>query len=159
VFLALLALFFLSKTAPLPGGASLAGLELKTLGGAETVDLGKCPTPKCLTVYVSPWCGVCRRSTAFINELRKYLAANNVTTRVIVGRGRPENIESYAPEFGPGTLVDAAGAFPLQGGVPNFIISNAEGRVLKSQPGVPGIYSPPFPEDLMRQMGEFLGLP
>ena len=158
-FAVLMGLFLLSRIPPENAPATtLAGVELKTLDGSKSVELGACPTPKCLTVYVAPWCGICRRSTPFINALRDYLSRHNVETRIIVGRDRPAEVAGYAPDFGPDTLVDAEGRYPLQGGVPNFTVTTPSGEVLKVTPGVPGLYEAPFPDDLMRKMGEYLGL-
>ncbi len=159
IFAALLALVFFSRNAPDTASAgSLAGIELKTLDGASSVDLGKCATSKCLTVYVSPWCGICRRSTGFIKELKVYLARHDIETRIIVGRGEKGRVMNYAPDFGAGTLIDVSGRYPLQGGVPNFAVSTPSGEVIKIQAGVPGLYDPPVPESILSQMGQYLGL-
>ncbi|MFH2202236.1 MAG: hypothetical protein ABIJ96_03895 [Elusimicrobiota bacterium] len=158
-FAALLGLTYLSKSVPNQRAAlSLAGHELRTLDGARTVDLGQCRTPRCVTIYVAPWCGICQRSTAFLNAVHKYLEARNIDTRIVVGRGNLENVKRYAPDFGPDALIDAEGKVPLQGGVPNFIVSTPTGEIIKTQAGVPGLYEPPFSESLMRQMSDFLGL-
>jgi hypothetical protein len=161
VFSILLVLFAISRLTPqgpLPPSADLTGLKLATLGGKSSVDLGQCKTEKCLTVYVSPWCGICRRSTPFIKELKNYLIRKNIDTRIIVGRGQADRVLEYAEVFGPEVLVDVSGAYPLQGGVPNFAVSNPKGEVVKVVPGVPGIWKPPFPEALMLKMADYLEL-
>jgi hypothetical protein len=132
-------------------------LKLAAVGGGETA-LKSCPTARCLNVYMSPWCGVCRASTDLIKELRPWLAERGVATRVIIGRDRPDAVTDYAKVFGPETLVDAEGRFPLQGGVPQFVISDGEGRILRSQPGVLRIVRPPIPESELDALARALDL-
>ena len=153
---AILALARLVPEPPLPRVA-VGEVMLATVDG-KMEDAAKCSVEKCLTVYVSPWCRVCQASTAYINELRSYLAARGIDTRIIVGRGKPGNVRAYAPAFGPKTLLDAAGKFPIQGGVPNFIVTNRSGEVLKSIPGVPAIYRPPIPKKALEEISRYLGL-
>ena len=123
-----------------------------------TQDWSACPAAKCLTVYVAPWCGVCRASTAFINAVTGFLSARGVPARVVVGKDSPEAVAAYASDFGPGTLLDPEGRVPLAGGVPQFIVTSSDGRVLKRQPGVPGIIPAPVPEDEVRRLASYLGL-
>lgn len=120
--------------------------------------LKSCPTEKCLTIYMSPWCGVCRASTDLIKELRPWLAERGVASRVIIGRDRKDAVEDYAREFGPDTLIDADGMVPLKGGVPQFLVSDGEGRILKAQPGVLRIVRPPIPEGELAALSRALGL-
>ena len=157
-FAGLLALALISRRAGPPSAGSFGGVELASLSGAAARRLDACPTPKCLTVYVAPWCGVCRSSTGMLAAFRDYLRARGVETRLVVGRGEPEAVRKYAEEFGPDTLLDPEGRVPLSGGVPNFIASSADGTILKRMPGVPGIYEPPYPEGLFREFAEHLGL-
>ncbi|MBI2363077.1 MAG: hypothetical protein HYV15_06815 [Elusimicrobia bacterium] len=137
----------------LPGGPLLLAAAS---GGTQ--DWASCAAAKCLTVYVAPWCGVCRASTAFINAVVEFLNKNGVPARVVVGKDSPEAVAAYAADFGPGTLLDPEGRVPLAGGVPQFIVTSEGGRVLKRQPGVPGIVSPPIPEDEVRRLASYLGL-
>ncbi len=157
--LALLALFTLARVLPEPPvpRRMVGEVRLPTVDGG-TQDAAECGAQKCLTVYVSPWCRVCKASTAFINELRVYLAARGVETRIIVGRGKPDKVKAYAPDFGPDTMLDAAGKFPIRGGVPNFSVTTRSGEVIKVIPGVPAIYRPPIPEGALEEMGRYLGL-
>ena len=136
----------------------LAGVSLPALGGVDRKDMGACSTHRCLNVYVSPWCGVCRASTGLVKDLRGYLSEKGVETRVIVGRDSPGEVEGYAQEFGPGTFLDPGGRFPLRGGVPNFIVSDAEGRILRSVPGVPRVYHSPVSPEILQSFAESLEL-
>lgn len=160
ILLALAAIFALARLVPEPPAPRLKSGEvmLATLDGRGTQDPAKCAAERCLTVYVSPWCSVCQASTAYINELRSYLAKRGVETKIIVGRGKPDKVKAYAPAFGPDTLLDAAGDFPLRGGVPNFTVTTRSGEVLKVIPGVPAIYRPPIPEGALEEMSRYLGL-
>lgn len=145
----------------LSGRASEAlpeGPLLLAAASGGTQDWAACAAQKCLTVYVAPWCGVCRASTDFINAVTAFLNKNGVPARVVVGKDSPAAVAAYAADFGPGTLLDPEGRVPLAGGVPQFIVTSADGRVLKRQPGVPGIVAPPIPEEDVRRLANYLGL-
>ncbi len=147
VILPLLVLFASSCAPP----ESLPDLRLPTLVGNTGASLAACPTPKCLTVYVAPWCGYCRRATPLILQLRRHLSLNNVATRVIVGMDQARAVEDYARDFGPDTLLDIEGAM-RPGGVPHFYVSDAQGAVLKAVPGLPRV-------DDIEGLASYLGLP
>ena len=49
--------------------------RLPRLSGESGASLADCPTPRCLTVYVAPWCHYCRAATPLLIELRAYLQA------------------------------------------------------------------------------------
>lgn len=132
-------------------------LLLASIGG-PSVNWSACEAEKCLTVYVAPWCGVCRASTGFINAFVGAMERSGVPSRVVVGRGNVDEVADYAKAFGPRALLDAGGKLPLTGGVPQFIVTSRDGRVLKRQPGVPRIIEPPVPEEDIRAVAEHLGL-
>ena len=123
-----------------------------------TVKLDSCPTPKCLIIYVAPGCKICRVSTAFLSAFDKYLLSRDVEARVVVGRGSAKAVEEYARAFGPDTLLDLRVKVPLRGGVPNFIVSDSSGAVLRTLPGVPEIYTPPFERRIFEELADYLGL-
>jgi len=138
---------------------SFVGVSLASVGTPDKkFSLQSCATEKCLTVYLSPWCGVCRASTDLIKALRPWLAERGVASRVVIGRDRPDAVEEYAKVFGPDTLIDAAGVVPLRGGVPQFLISDGAGNILKAQPGVLRIVRPPIPEAELAALSQALGL-
>lgn len=141
------------------GGERLSGepVVLAAVSG-ERVTWSSCPAAKCLTVYVAPWCGVCRASTGFIKAFVAAMESGGVPSRVVVGRGAPDEVADYAGEFGPRALLDVGGRVPLTGGVPQFIVTASDGRVLKRQPGVPRIIDPPVPPEDIRALAEHLGL-
>jgi hypothetical protein len=118
------------------GGKTLPDVRLKTLGGATGPSLASCPAAKCLTVLVAPWCGVCHQVAGDVVNLRRYLDAKGVPTRVVVGLASLEEIKGFAETFGPDALLDPDGAFRARG-VPLFVVTGPDGRVLKTVPGFP----------------------
>lgn len=120
------------------GGAqkTLPDVRLKTLGGATGPSLASCPAAKCLTVLVAPWCGVCHAVAGDVVNLRRHLDARGVPVRVVVGLASLEEIKPFAERFGPDALVDPDGAFRARG-VPLFVTTGSDGRVLKTVPGFP----------------------
>lgn len=103
---------------------------------AAAVAAAPKPNGKCLTVYVAPWCPHCREATSTIVELRAWLAARGVRTRVIVGKDSAEAVEDYARAFGDGAETDPEGAQLPAAGVPNFQVTAANGSVLAEMAGV-----------------------
>lgn len=157
-FVLIAGLFVLARRARRDGGGSQPPLSLKKVGGGGEVTLSTCPTAKCLTVVVAPWCGICRSSTGFISAFAAYLKGRGTETRIVVSQGAPEDVEAYAKEFGPDTLLDPPGRVDAPGGVPQFVVSDGAGRILRRMPGVPGLYSPPYKEDVIREFASMLDL-
>lgn len=118
------------------GEKTLPDVRLKTLGGAVGPSLATCPAAKCLTVLVAPWCGVCHAVAGDVVKLRRFLDAQGVPVRIVVGLASLEEIEPFARQFGPDSLVDPDGAFRARG-VPLFVTTGSDGRVLKAVPGFP----------------------
>ena len=135
--LVLLAAAGCTGSGPGPGGQSaLPDVRLKTLGGATAESLAGCPTDKCLTVLVAPWCGVCHQVTPDIVRLRRHLDEKGVTSRVVVGMASLDEITPFAARYGPDALLDPDGAFKARG-VPLFVTTARGGKVLKTVPGFP----------------------
>ncbi len=162
-FVVLVGLYIVSR--PVEGGfvpaarASFGDVALPSVSMPEKkVSLKSCPTEKCLSIYMAPWCGVCRASTDLVKELQPWLAERGVASRVIIGKDRPDEIEKYARVFGPDTLVDMDGTVPIKGGVPQFLVSDGQGNILKAQPGVLRIVRPPIPEAELEALSKALGL-
>ena len=118
------------------GRDTLPEVSLPSLGSGAKTSLTSCPTAKCLTVYVAPWCPYCRAATPMIVALKEYLKDRGVTTRVVVGMSGPSEVAAYAKVFGAETLLDPRGAFPVSG-VPHFVVSDARGAVLREVAGYP----------------------
>src|SRR5262245_832707 len=112
-----------------PMGQTMPDLKLPELSGKRAPSLASCSRPKCLTVYVAPWCGYGRHYTPHIIALRKFLDGKGIPSRVIVGSDSPAAVREYAKTFGEDALLDPAGEMN-PGGVPHFYVSDAGGRVL-----------------------------
>ena len=158
VFVVLGALFVAARLARREPGGAMAGITLAKVGGGGTVALDSCPTDKCVTVVVAPWCGVCRASTGLINALAEYFKGRGTHMRVVVSQGPASEVEAYAKEFGPEALLDPEGRVPAPGGVPSFVLTDKTGKVLRRMPGVPGVYQPPYKQEVMRDLEFALGL-
>jgi thiol-disulfide isomerase/thioredoxin len=148
------ALFALLLAAACGGSPSarLPDVKLPTLGGAPGPSLASCPTEKCLTAVVAPWCGVCHRVTPAVILLRRYLHTAGVSTRVVVGLDELPRLKEFAALYGPDALLDEGGAVPARG-VPLFLVTDREGRVLKRVDG--------FPQGAANaaELASFFGLP
>ena len=118
------------------GGPQLPDVRLSTLGGPLGPSLAKCPTDKCLTVVVAPWCSVCHQVTPDIVRLRRFLSAAGVSSRVVVGLADLSQIKEFAALYGSDALLDPDGAMQARG-VPLFLVTNREGKVIKRLEGFP----------------------
>ncbi len=98
---------------------------------------GKCPEAKCLTIYVAPWCPYCTKAKPLIEKLTKELRSDGVEVAVIVGHDTPEAVEDYAKKYSFPVLLDADKSFYNQKklGVPFFISSNNEGKIIQELTG------------------------
>ncbi|MBI4386991.1 MAG: redoxin family protein [Elusimicrobia bacterium] len=137
--------------------SSFPDVKLPTIEESQAVSLGHCPTPKCLTVYIAPWCGYCRASSELLRALRVFLTAKNVTMRIVVGMDQSASVVDYAREFGADTFLDPSGDFKVNG-VPHFIVSDASGRILKDSAGAP-LVPPPWSDAILAQVASLYGLP
>ena len=127
-------------------------LSLPTLAGTARTSLSSCPTRKCLTVYVAPWCPTCRAASPLIKSLRDYLFKKHIDTRIVVGMDQPSEIRKYAEKYGPQTLLDPSGDLRVDG-VPHFTVSNARGDILADVSGIPaGVRN-------VQDLASFYGLP
>jgi thiol-disulfide isomerase/thioredoxin len=124
-----------------PGTEMLPEISLTASNSNEAVPLASCPTAKCLTVYVAPWCPHCRNAGANILSLRDYLKAQGIETRIVVGDDAEDEVDRYASSFGNGTLVDPAKTFKFSGGVPHLFVTEDGGRILKQ---LAGFYEEPM---------------
>ena len=117
-------------------------MRLPTLGGPLGPSLAACATEKCLTVIVAPWCGVCHQVTPDIVRLRRFLDKSGVSSRVVVGLDELGPIKEFAALYGSDALLDDQGAVKARG-VPQFIVTNRAGDVIKRVGGFPrGASSP-----------------
>jgi thiol-disulfide isomerase/thioredoxin len=136
------------------GGSStyaqnLPDARLPTLAGIPGPSLAACPTDKCLTILVAPWCSVCHRAAPSIVTLRRFLDKSGVASRVVVGSSDDlPAIKKFAAEFGSDSLLDDGGALRSRG-VPCFLVTDRRGKVLKTVNGFPNV---PGPEELARYL-------
>ncbi|MBI5246286.1 MAG: hypothetical protein HY923_03830 [Elusimicrobia bacterium] len=114
----------------------LPDVRLPTLGGPLGPSLATCATAKCLTVIVAPWCSVCHQVTPDIVRLRRFLDKTGVSSRVVVGLAEIEPIKEFAALYGSDALLDDQGAIKARG-VPQFIVTNRAGDVIKRVGGFP----------------------
>ena len=123
--------------------------RLQTLAGVPGPALSSCPTQKCLTVLVAPWCGVCHAVAPDIVKFRRWLDSQGVASRVVVGASDDlKQIREFASEFGSDAMLDPDGNLRAKS-VPYFVVSDREGRVLKTMNGFPRSGGP---EDLARYL-------
>lgn len=115
----------------------LPDIRLSTLGGPLGGSLASCPTDKCLTVLVAPWCGVCRAEAPNIKQFRRYLDQAGISSRVIIGLSDDRKaIRQFAALFGPDALLDDEGKIGSRA-TPLFLVTDRQGRVLKTVGGFP----------------------
>ena len=129
--------------------SKLPDIRLPTVSARQGESLASCPTPRCLTVYLAPWCGYCRQATPMLVEMKKLLAGNTAR-RIIVGMDDPSPVGEYAQIFGGDTLMDPAGGLRTSG-VPHFWITNGEGGVLREVSGLPQVEN-------AEQLADYFGL-
>jgi hypothetical protein len=144
--------------AALLGGCSAVGrtdvlpaARLYTLAGDLAAPLNTCPTERCVTIAVAPWCSVCRAHAEDIKAFRRYLDERSIQSRVVVGSSKDRvAIAAFALEFGSETQLDPVGALKIPS-VPHLILSDREGRVLKRLLGIPAPSSKPT--DFAKMLG------
>jgi thiol-disulfide isomerase/thioredoxin len=121
----------------------LPDVRLPTLAGIDGASLASCPTDKCLTVLVAPWCGVCRAEAPNLVQLRHFLDAHGVSSRIVVGLSDDSAaIKKFAAVFGSDALLDAGGAMSSRA-TPLMLVSDREGRIVKVVEGFPSGLSGP----------------
>ncbi|HXS99293.1 MAG TPA: hypothetical protein VN915_01315, partial [Elusimicrobiota bacterium] len=111
-FIAVLAL---AAVCACSGGGSkvarrLPDARLPTLGGVVGPSLASCPTERCLTILVAPWCGVCRAEAPNFVVLRHFLDSRGISSRVVVGLSDDKAaVLKFAQTFGADALLDTEG--------------------------------------------------
>jgi hypothetical protein len=115
----------------------LPDARLPTLGGVVGPSLASCPTDKCLTILVAPWCGVCRAEAPNFVALRHYLDSRGVSSRIVVGLSEDKAaVREFAAVFGADAMLDSEGTMSSRS-TPLLLVSDRDGRVLKVVNGFP----------------------
>ena len=136
---------------PAPAASRLPDVRLPTLGGPDGPSLASCPTDKCLTVLVAPWCGVCHATADSVVRFRRWLDRKGYSSRVVVGLSNDDAaIRAFAAKYGADALLDFHGAVSARG-VPLFLVTDREGKVLRLLNGFPR--SAQTPADLAQILG------
>ena len=122
----------------------LAAAALPRLGAdgaltGEAAAAGRCLGSKgCLIVYVAPWCGPCKASLPHDRALADLVKGRGIETTFVVGMDAMPRCQEMARAIGREVLVDEKGAWARTmgiRGVPHFLVTNADGKVLKRQAG------------------------
>jgi thiol-disulfide isomerase/thioredoxin len=122
----------------------LAGGVLPRLSaeGAKTGETGsaeRCAgTRGCLVVYVAPWCGPCKQSLPHDRALADLVKDRGIETTFVVGMDSMPRCQEMARAIGREVLVDEKGAWARKmgiSGVPHFLVTSADGKIVKRQAG------------------------
>lgn len=95
--------------------------------------------PRCLSIYVAPWCPSCRAASPVVLEIKERFRDHpKLGIRTVVGMDERPNLESYAKELGADVFLDPGSGFSKAAdihSVPSWVVSDARGRVLKKMAG------------------------
>jgi len=114
----------------------LTPAKANTAGGKTCFD-----KPKCIVVYLAPWCPHCTRTAGLAKELvAQFTSSSDVGMMAFVGMDQPEANEKFAASIGDYSFVDNDGEvrkeFKVRG-VPSWFVMNDRGKVLKKFSGSP----------------------
>lgn len=96
---------------------------------------------KCITVYIAPWCGVCRNSEPTFWALQKYLEKNHpeLGFGVVIGADSAENhAKKKSDLLGLAPIVDDSGEiikFQRINSFPTWIITDEKGKEIFREAG------------------------
>ena len=131
-------IFFLWPSNNEASTAKMAALQTAPEG--STPCAGKA---RCLVAVVAPWCGACRRSKGFIQQLQEQVGSDPASgMRIVVSGDQPDALRRYASEFGDGAALidDEQGSFARSVGVsafPTFVVLDENGSVVAKTVGAP----------------------
>jgi thiol-disulfide isomerase/thioredoxin len=119
--------------------SALPRLTAEGAATGETGSAGRCLGAKgCLVVYVAPWCGPCRQSLPHDRALADLVKERGIETTFVVGMDALPKCQEMARAIGREVLVDEKGAWAKQmgiRGVPHFLVTTADGKVVRRQAG------------------------
>ena len=105
----------------------------------ESASAERCLGAKsCLVVYVAPWCGPCKQSLPHDRALADLVKERGIETTFVVGMDSLSRCQEMARAIGREVLVDEGGAWARRmniRGVPHFLVTGTDGKVLKRQAG------------------------
>lgn len=121
------------RSAPMPHDA-LAYFDARAPSPAvhQPVRAG-CYKGRCLTIYLAPWCPVCRNSHDTVLALVESMRARGIPTSVVLGMDTPATLRRYAADFPFPVYLDPDKRFfgKTHGrGVPYFVSWEANGEVI-----------------------------
>lgn len=88
---------------------SVQGITMLKNDGTKT---GLCQNRKgCLLVFLAPWCGACRGSVGFINELRTAARQSELGFEIVVGWDSKEEVRKFGREIKGTVFYDDEGIF------------------------------------------------
>ncbi|WP_144395320.1 TlpA family protein disulfide reductase [Pleionea sediminis] len=99
---------------------------------------GPCQAEKCLTIYVAPWCPVCKRTAPMINQLVPAAEAKGIEVDMIIGYDEESKLKSYAKNHPFTVLLDTERTFfnlAEVEAVPYFAVTDTDGNVLQELRG------------------------
>ena len=125
-----------------PQRLAAGALPRLTAEGSATGETGsaeRCGGAKgCLVVYVAPWCGPCKQSLPHDRALADLVKERGIETTFVVGMDSLPKCQEMARAIGREVLVDEKGAWAKKmgiSGVPHFLVTSADGKVVKRQAG------------------------
>ena len=130
-------LFFRSPSRLAAGTLPRFGADGQPIGESSPSD--RCTGSKgCLIVYVAPWCGPCKQSLPGDRALADYVRDRGFETTFVVGMDTLPRCAEMVRLLGREALVDESGAWARKmkvSGVPQFLVTDTDGRVQKRQAG------------------------
>ena len=126
------------RRAPMPHDAlEYFNARAPSPGAHQSVRAG-CYQGRCLTIYLAPWCPVCRQSHDSVLALVEAMRARGVPTSVVLGMDTAETLRRYATDFPFPVYLDPDKRFfgKTDGrGVPYFMTWDAKGEVIADLAG------------------------
>lgn len=140
VALAVGALFLLT------GRSKAERMPTFTLSPAETGKGADCLTkPKCVFVYVAPWCPACHATRPTIQALAtEWKSASDIGITVVVGKDEPAKLRETAAQFEQGAFLDLDGSFHKSAkveGVPYWLVVESSKITKRMAGGFPNVAS------------------
>lgn len=99
---------------------------------------GPCAEPKCVVIFLAPWCPKCRESADSITALQRSLSAEGVPIDIVIGDDSKAAVLAFAERFTVPVLLDFHSEL-FKGislpGTPYLAVINPEGVVINDLAG------------------------